>query len=124
MKTALKIAGVLLTVVATGIIVVLLIIYYFFFSTANLPTGKLMGEVISPTGEYTVKTYLTNGGATTAYAVRGEVVKHKKWDKKKNIYWQYKEEQTEIRWVDEHTVSLNGVELDVRKDVYDWRKVK
>ena len=39
--------------------------------------------------------------ATVSYAVRGKVI-----------------------WIDDHTVSINGMELDVRNDVYDWRKEK
>ncbi|MBO1915463.1 hypothetical protein J4G37_62860, partial [Microvirga sp. 3-52] len=28
----------------------------------------------------------------------------------------------EIVWIDDYTVSINGIELDVRKDIYDFRK--
>lgn len=62
--------------------------------------------------------------ATVSYAVRGKVVYHKKKDKRKNIYWQYREDQAEIVWIDDHKVSIKGIELDVRNDVYDWRKEK
>lgn len=81
-----------------------------------------MTEAISPNGDYTVRAYLSNSGATVAFAVRGEVVYHNKRNKTKNIYWAYREEQAEIIWLDDHTVSINGVELNVKKDVYDWRK--
>ena len=39
----------------------------------RLPEGEYIAEATSPTGQYTVKAYVTNGGATTSYAVRGEL---------------------------------------------------
>ena len=88
----------------------------------QLPEGDVLTEEISPSGDYTVKGYVSRSGATVADAVRGEVIYHKKRDKKKNIYWGYRESGADIRWIDEHTVSINGTELDVRKDVHDFRK--
>lgn len=39
----------------------------------RLPKGNLISEVKSPNGTYTINAYLTNGGATTSYAIRGEL---------------------------------------------------
>ncbi|WP_445683526.1 DUF5412 family protein [Sporosarcina sp. FSL K6-5500] len=33
-----------------------------------------------------------------------------------------RENQAEIVWIDSNTVSINGVELNAQKDVYDWRE--
>lgn len=88
----------------------------------HLPNGELITEVTSPTGAYTVKAYVSESGATVADAVRAEVVFHKKKDKKKNIYWEYRISEANIIWIDDDTVSINNTALDVRKDVYDWRK--
>ena len=43
--------------------------------------------------------------------------------KVRNIYWNYKCEKAEIEWDDEDTaiIVINGVELDVMEDKYDWR---
>jgi hypothetical protein len=87
-----------------------------------LPDGEFLTESQSPTGEYTVKAYVSMSGATVANAVRGEVVYHQKKDKKKNIYWGYRESTAKVVWIDEHTVSINDMVLDVHKDVYDFRK--
>lgn len=107
----------------TGILIMLLLlINHFFFSLHHLPKGDFLTEEESPNGEYTVKAYVSRSGATVADAVRGEVIYHQKNDKKKNIYWEYRESEAEISWIDETTISINGVKLDVRKDVYDWRK--
>ncbi|MHA6259251.1 DUF5412 family protein [Sporosarcina sp. CAU 1771] len=124
MKRGWKVAGIVLGVLTAILIILLLLVNYFFYNTNRLPEGELLTESVSPSGDYTVKAYLANGGATVAFAVRGEVIYHQKKEKKKNIYWAYRKEDAEITWIDEHTVSINGRKLDVRKDVYDWRKVK
>lgn len=91
-------------------------------SLNHLPKGELLTETVSPNGDYSLNIYLINGGATVSYAVKGEVVYRKKKDKRKNIYWQYREETADVIWIDQYTVSINGVQLDVRKDVYDYRR--
>ena len=122
MKYFMKVLGILLAGLAGIIIILILVINHFFYSLSNLPDGEFLAESRSPNGEYTVKAYVSMSGATVADAVRGEVVYHQKKDKKKNIYWNYRESTAEIDWIDEHTISINGVKLDVRKDVYDFRK--
>jgi hypothetical protein len=117
-----KVLGILLAGLSGIIIIFLLVINHFFFSMSKLPEGEFLTEVKSPNGEYTVKAYVLMSGATVADAVRGEVVYHQKRDKKKNIYWGYRDSTADIVWIDDHTVSINGIELDVRKDVYDFRK--
>lgn len=124
MKSVLKVMGILFAGLAAVIIILLLVLNHFFYSLHHLPDGRLLTEVGSPTGEYTVKAYVSESGATVADAVRGEVIYHEKRDKTKNIYWEYRESYAKVIWIDDHTVSINGKELDVRKDVYDWRKKK
>jgi hypothetical protein len=122
MKYFMKVLGILLAGLVGIIIILLLVINHFFFSMSKLPDGEFLTEAKSPTGEYTVKAYVSMSGATVADAVRGEVVYHQKKNRKKNIYWGYRKSTAEIVWIDDHTVSINGIELDVRKDVYDFRK--
>ena len=86
----------------------------------NLPEGEWMDSVTSPDGTYQIRAYLVNGGATVAWAVRCEVVTIST-GKARNLYWEYRCNTAEIRWVDEVTVEINGIQLDVRKDSYDWR---
>lgn len=97
-------------------------IYWAFFDMGRLPSGEFLTEGTSPNGEYTLKAYVTDGGATGPYAVRGELVSHEKKDKKKNIYWNYREDTVIITWKDNHSVVINGHELDVRKDTFDFRR--
>jgi len=74
----------------------------------------------SPDGTYTVTAYLNSGGATTDFAVLG-TVKNNKTRKTKNIYWQYHCSDAAIKWTDDENVVINGVELNVLKDEYDYR---
>lgn len=68
-------------------------VYWAFFDMGRLPKGELVSEVQSPNGTYTIKGYLTNGGATTSYAIRGELHFNNINEKPKNIYWNYREDK-------------------------------
>lgn len=87
----------------------------------NLPTGEFIKSYDSPTSNYTINIYLCNGGATTDYSIRGELVENHNMSKK-NIYWSYHEQEANVEWVDEQTVVINGRNLNVLKDIYDFRK--
>jgi hypothetical protein len=96
-------------------------VYWAFFDMNRLPTGEYLTEETSPDGTYTLKAYLANGGATTSYSIRGELVFNNRNNKSKNIYWNYREEITDIEWIDNDTVVINGHTLDVPKDKFDFR---
>lgn len=96
-------------------------VYKFFISIESLPKGEFLTEESSPDGKYTLKAYVTNGGATTSYAIRGELVFNEKSGKPKNIYWNYREEDAEISWLDNDTVIINNRTLNVPKEKYDFR---
>lgn len=87
----------------------------------RLPTGDYLTEETSPDGNYTIKAYLTNGGATTSFAIRGELVFNNRKNKVKNIYWNYREETANIEWIDNDTVVINGKTLNVPNDKFDFR---
>lgn len=112
----------LVTSIPITLILVLLgiFLYTFFVSMESLPKGEFLVEESSPDGKFTLKAYVTNGGATTSYAVRGELVFNEKNGKTKNIYWNYRED-AEISWVDNDTVIINNHTLNVPKEKYDFR---
>ena len=122
LKTFLKGVGYFVLLIGTLLFGLFMIINYLFFNIDRVPEGELLADKISPNGEYTVLTYVINAHSTVAPAVRGEVIFHKKNDKKRNLYWAYRKEKGEIEWINEHVVSINGMELDVRTDTYDYRK--
>jgi hypothetical protein len=96
-------------------------VYWAFFDMSRLPTGEYLTEETSPERTYTLKAYVTNGGATTSYAIRGELVFNDRNNKTKNIYWNYREETADIVWKDDDTVEINGHILDVPDDTFDFR---
>lgn len=97
-------------------------IYWSFYDISRLETGELIAEVESPTGEYTLKAYLVNGGATVSYAVRGELNYNIKNKSPKNIYWDYPIDEAVITWIDNEIVVINGHTIHVLNDIYDFRR--
>lgn len=87
----------------------------------NLPAGDIITSSDSPDGSYRVSAYLCNGGATVDYAVRGEVTSLSTGEHR-NIYWEYHCETADIMWIDDNTVKINGRQLDVRTESYDFRQ--
>lgn len=96
-------------------------VYWAFFDMNRLPTGEYLTEETSPDGTYTLKAYVTNGGATVSFAIRGELVFNNKNNKSKNIYWNYREENADIEWIDDDTVVINGHTLNLPNDKFDFR---
>ncbi|PEJ82826.1 DUF5412 domain-containing protein [Bacillus toyonensis] len=97
-------------------------VYWAFFSMDRLSTGEKIAEKQSLDGTYTFKAYVTNGGATTSFAVRGELVfNHRKYFKPKNVYWNYQEDTAKIVWKDNDTVIINEHTLNVPEESYDFR---
>jgi Family of unknown function (DUF5412) len=98
-------------------------VYWAFFDMSRLPTGEYLTEETSPDGKYTLKAYVTIGGATTSYSVRGELLFNEQNNKTKNIYWIYREDTALITWKDNNTVVINGHTLDVPNDKFDFRNL-
>ncbi|MFD4707934.1 DUF5412 domain-containing protein [Gottfriedia sp. NPDC058432] len=95
-------------------------VYWAFFDMNRLPKGEYLTEEESPNGNYTLKAYVTSGGATTENTVRGELVFNKE-KKSKTVYWNYRESAADIEWIDSDTVVINGHTLNVPDDKFDFR---
>ena len=95
--------------------------HWAFYNIERIEPGELISEKTSPSGEYTVRTYLNNGGATVSYAVLGVLSSNEKNNDSKHIYWQYEETAGEIHWIDEDTVNINGQKINVPGGKYDYR---
>lgn len=111
------------TILVLVVGVISYIVYYLFFSMGHLPQGEMLTQVSSPNKTYTINFYKVDGGATTDYSIRGELV-NTKTQNKENIYWEYRNEKVNASWIDEYTIIINGHKLDVRTDKYDWRREK
>lgn len=115
-----------ITIIVGILCVVLLVIVVFFFANRthglqSIKKGELISATDSPNGSYTMNLYLQNGGATTAYGVLGELICNTD-GAQKNIYYEYRTNSTNCKWIDEYTVIINGQKLDVRYDTYDWNE--
>ena len=96
-------------------------IHWAFFDIQRLSGQEVIAVSDSPDRQYTVTAYKNNGGATTGYAVLATVVDHNNQESR-NFYWQDNCEEASIVWIDETTVEINGVALNVWKDSYDYRR--
>jgi hypothetical protein len=96
-------------------------VYCAFFNIGRLPKGNLITAVQSPDGNYTIKAYVSET-SLSAPAVRGELNYNKQKKRTKNIYWNYREDSANIKWVDNVTVIINGHKLNVSQDTFDWRR--
>jgi hypothetical protein len=98
-------------------------VYWAFFDMGRLPKDKLIAEVPSPDGTYSIKAYVSET-SLSAPAVLGELNYNNENKKTKNIYWNYKENSADIKWVDNATVIINGHKLDIFYDTFDFRNEK
>ncbi|WP_017414946.1 MULTISPECIES: DUF5412 domain-containing protein [Clostridium] len=119
-KTKKRLATIFI-VVAAMIGGVAYFINWAFYDIQRIHGQEYLTESTSPNGTYTVTASLNNGGATTGYSVLG-TLKNNKSGKSKNIYWQYHCEKADMEWLNEDIIQINGVELKVKNEVYDYRK--
>lgn len=91
------------------------------YSMDTLPDGEYLSAHLSPDECYTVNMYLCNGGATTDFSIRGELVDNAT-GAVQNIYWSYHERIAVVEWIDNDTVTINGRTLNVPDDTYDFRR--
>ena len=109
----------LVVIICTSIIVWFLI-FYCFFDIAHIVGQDIISVLDSPDGNYEIVVYRNNGGATVNYTLLC-AIRSTTTGKEKNIYWKYHCEDVSIQWLDDETVKIDGVELNVRKDTYDYR---
>lgn len=96
-------------------------VYWAFYDIQRINGQEYITESTSSNGAYTVIAYLNDGGATTGYSVLG-TLKDNNSGKTKNIYWQYNCEKAEILWINDETIKINGIQLNVKDEIYDFRR--
>lgn len=111
------VSGVLLTLTA----LISFGIYYLFFDIQHIEGQEVLTVCESPEETYSITAYLNNGGATTSWSVLC-TLKNNQTGKERNIYWNTNCCTADINWLDEKTAVINGICLDVAKDLYDSRR--
>ena len=116
-----KIVILLFSLLLVLILIVGFIIFRVFFSLQSVPQGELIRSIQSPDRKYVIKTYFHQGNSLSADAVRGELVDLKR-QKKKNIYWNFHDEDPYVKWLNNSEVLIGNQKLNILKgETYDWR---
>lgn len=112
----------MLTLILILIVLLVYLNYWAFSSLSRLPKGDFICEKQSPDETYTIKAYITNGGATTSFAIRGELNYNKEKKSSENIYWNNREDKATIEWLDDNTAVINGHKLKIPDEKFDFRR--
>lgn len=119
MKKAKKIILLFSTIIILSIGIVS---YVCFFSIQNIKGEEHIATYTSPNETYELEIFRNNGGATTSYAILGILHKQSNSKYSRNIYWENRQEDAEVEWIDDNTVIINNKRIEnVEKDKYDFR---
>ncbi len=94
-----------------------LILISLIFSGCSPSKDEFIKSSLSPSGQYVVVAYRNLGNATVDFSVICDIVNLEDLDSR-TIYIQHHESEAEIQWIDETTVDINGIELDINSDYY------
>ena len=114
---------IILLIILAFVLLLFFGIYYLFFDINRIKGQELIDSQYSPNGDYELLIYRNNGGATTGYAILCEAI-YIPTGQKRKIYWEYNVDSATISWVTDYVVNINGIQLNIRYDVYDFRKDK
>ena len=81
--------------------------YVCFFSIQNIKGEEHIATYTSPNETYELEIFRNNGGATTSYAILGVLHKQSNSKYSRNIYWENRQEDAEVEWIDDNTVIIN-----------------
>lgn len=88
-----------------------------YFTMDDLPDGEEIYSVASPSGNQVLTVYSVKNSLGTA--VRADV---RSGGKVRNLYWQTGLSEVDSGWINETTVVINDVEINVKKGSYDCRR--
>ncbi len=117
----LRISGMVIFIIAVPV-VILFFSMVWYQDIDHINGQELVYSIISPDGAHVLEVYRQNGGATTTYSILCSVNDVDN-NKKRNIYFKYREDDVEVYWVDEETVCIEGKELNVYNDQFDSRHI-
>ncbi|MBR4236740.1 MAG: hypothetical protein IKR85_11880 [Clostridia bacterium] len=106
--------------IVLGIIVILSIhsLWYIHEYHIGMLKNQVLFNTVSPNQSFVLVAYDTSGGATSPFSVGAEV-QSIQGDYKKAIFRAQFEENIEAYWIDDYTVCINSIVLDVRYDTFD-----
>jgi len=94
--------------------------YYKSSCFSCLPTGVLTKQLLSPDQKNTLKIYRIESEAMqVSDAIRAEVQFNN--GEKRNILYQSRQSDAEVKWIDNDTVVINGIQLNIWGSQYDSR---
>jgi len=102
---------------AMGAIVLGIVCIFAFFDRVSPIVNTPLGEYTSGDGKHTISVYLSEAGATTPWTVVAQV-QGSGILIKKTIYAKDNIQEAAVKWLDERTVRINGVSLDIYDDKY------
>ena len=112
----LKIIGIIFGSIIILVIIGFITLMLYFNHVAPLENRPL-GECTSPDCKHVCVVFVSNGGATTPYTVVAQV--RGSWIiGKRTVYAVDNIEEATFRWIDNRTVRINGIDLDIYKDYY------
>ena len=97
------------------VLLVLALFVWLLFESAY--SQELLAEYPSPDGAHTLSVYLSDGGATTAWTILCDVT-GKSVRGRHRIYTKGHCNKADVRWIDDRTVEINGVVLDIYGEIH------
>ena len=103
------------------VMVILCIGFFIWKSNHDLffrPHEELVYSCNSCSNRYLIEIYKNSGNATVANSITGDVTDNKT-GKKRTFYFSYREEEAIIEWIDDSHCIINGVTINLAKDIYE-----
>ncbi len=124
MKKVIYVLGVVIAFLFLVIIILFGYRVYKSFTSIDMIKGEeCIGKKKSPDSRYEARAFRNDGGATTDYAVLVVLIDLKNGTEK-NIFWDYHCDYADMKWNSNNIIEINGIELKVPDQVYDYRKYK
>lgn len=116
MRKILKIIGIVLGCIV-GVILISITALFLYFDREMPLEHRPLGEYTSPDGEHVCSVHVSDGGVTIPSSVVAQV-EGKGILGKRIIYSVEHIEDAVVIWLDDQTVWINGVSLDIYRDKY------
>ena len=115
LKIVLKVVGIALAVIFALIITLMVLLEVTFGN--DMIVNRPLGESTSPDGKHVCVVFVSDGGATTPWTVVAQI--SGTWIiGKRTVYAVDNIEDADFHWVDDRTIRINGISLDIYKDYY------